>query len=329
MYGGKRFKATPLARRSPEEWTMKKQDRSSAPARRKRTSYRIDTDNSSISSHDSLPTRRDKLMKESFNEVEDFLYKINNNYEETYVQFVQSAKGQRRRPYNTLVKFNGNGEVYVMDDADTPCIEINVYNNIKLVTLSDYYNDLKGDCKKDLDHASFFVLLDFFSYIYKSELVLTDVSRQETDCVHLSKNMLRLAKQRTFYNRYGFTNPSFDDVFEKLAVMPLVSLLDEYTAEKVQSFFEIKKDTLMHEFAKEVVKNVKKFCRERPLEFKHCVQAVELVLDNFLKREGWTNYLELIKFKKPRSTVTNFPYVNLVETGEEKPAFIVTFYYTP
>jgi len=307
----------------------------------------------SIASNDSLSTRRAKLVKHSLAQVRELLNELVRNYENTYVQFVQSVQPTMKRSvYKTLLKFDGQDGITVIDHRNEPCIELKL-DETNLV-LDDYYYQLKGDCKTYLSHDDFFVLLDFLAYIYDVDLKLQDASSKELHCAKLSKNLLCLAKGRTFYNLYGFTNSRFQQKMQALetqnAVDFLTMELDSYLdaspsdvsnlVEEAHELFPFTERTKMREFVQLILEHIETYCKstEKNRLLKRLIDLTEKQIKSYLKHGiSAMQYSKLNSFKKPKKTIDSFPFVSVHETGalhellEEnenpKPAYVVTFHY--
>jgi hypothetical protein len=128
--------------------------------------------------------------------------------------------------YNVKVK---PGKIMFLDNdkTETPCIQIDIYE--QEVHLSYYYlqRKIRTDCPL-LDHKLFFKFLRKLGEVYERSVTLDDYSRHDyenTFCM-VYGYLFSLAGKPTFYERFGFRNPTYTKEIKTVQKMTLTELMD-------------------------------------------------------------------------------------------------------
>ena len=118
------------------------------------------------------------------------------------------------------IQFNDNmpvpftidgGTLYTHNKDKNVCTSL-IFNSFTLpdaLYLEYYYYGLTPTKRKtcaEIDHDTYFNIVDFFSFFFKKQIQLKDTSIKLINDCEFTKNVMFLVKQKTFYERYNFHN---------------------------------------------------------------------------------------------------------------------------
>ncbi len=115
------------------------------------------------------------------------------------------------------------GKILFKNEQNRVCIQIEVHSNS--VDLEYYYFKTPMDQCPHLPHDRFFRFLKRLGAIYKADVTLFDVSKKKvehSECV-IPASVYAFAGYRTFYQRYGFENPDFDEYVKYIQKMTFLA----------------------------------------------------------------------------------------------------------
>jgi hypothetical protein len=134
----------------------------------------------------------------------------------------------------------GDNEIAVQNKDNGKCIYMTLRDDGNMELDNYYYFENIKTCPS-IPHAVFFELLDFIAYETGcSTISLVDRSSKSIGTCMIPRDVMALAKNKTFYNRYGFDNLRFDTELKRLQSMLALEFLSERRPHAVDFFLTIK-----------------------------------------------------------------------------------------
>ena len=272
----------------------------------------------------------------SINGLRELFQGLMNSNKRTFFGFERKT-GHHVVEYKNLVEFDGKGNIFVIDTDGDKCIQMSIEDDLVVadyLVLDDYYYNLKGKCRKDLPHEDFFILLDFLSRVFNLDQRLVDASRQSIHCFDITNNILRLAKGKTFYNRYDFTNEYSETFYTRMEKRTLDGLLSKEDLAFCVKELKCNDDSTMKELCKEILDHIKYFCGldKESGRFKHfndLIRHVNDAVSTAMMRYRETISESVRQYYRKKPPAGKFPRVTVAETSEMRPQYRVSFDYAP
>jgi hypothetical protein len=272
----------------------------------------------------------------SINDLRDLFQSLIKSNKRTFFGFERKT-GHHVVTYKNLVEFDGKGNIFVIDTDGEKCIQMSIDDDLVVedyLVLEDYYYHLKGKCRKDLSHEDFFILLDFLSRVFNLEQRLVDASRQTIQCFDITNKILRLAKGKTFYNRYDFTNEYSETFYARMEKRTLDGLLSKEDLAFCEKELNCNEDTTMKELCKEILDRIKFFCgldkeSGRFKDFNDLILHVNDAVSTAMMRYRETISGSVRQYYRKKPPASRFPRVTVDETSEMRPQYKVSFDYVP
>ena len=124
----------------------------------------------------------------------------------------------------------GDNEIAVQNKDNRKCIYITLRDDGRMELDNYYYSESIKTCPS-IPHAVFFELLEFIAdETGCSTIGLLDQSHKTIGPCMIPRDVMALAKNKTFYNRYGFRNLRFDIELKRLQSMLALEFLSENTS---------------------------------------------------------------------------------------------------
>jgi hypothetical protein len=107
------------------------------------------------------------------------------------------------------------GTLYTHNKDKDVCTSL-IFNSFTLpdaLYLEYYYYGLTPSTRKtcaEIDHDTYFNIVDFFSFFFKKQIQLKDTSIKLINECKFTKNVMFLIKEKTFYERFQFHNVSMN-----------------------------------------------------------------------------------------------------------------------
>ena len=106
----------------------------------------------------------------------------------------------------------GNSKIEIFDKLETSCIRVTFDDVTNILNLENYYYNGNKDVCPQIDHNDFFAILDFIAAaLGATSIQLNDQSHKNLNGCTIPKNVLALAKSKTFYNRFHFVNSNYEN----------------------------------------------------------------------------------------------------------------------
>jgi hypothetical protein len=123
-------------------------------------------------------------------------------------------------------------KILFKNDQNKVCIQIEVHSHS--VELEYYYFKTPMDQCPHLPHDRFFRFLKRLGAIYDADVTLFDVSKKKvehSECV-IPASVFAFAGYRTFYQRYGFESPDFDEYVKYIQRMTFLKFNNQLDIEE-------------------------------------------------------------------------------------------------
>ena len=204
----------------------------------------------------------------------------------------------------------GKSQIVIRAEASSAnCIDI--FIEPSHIELDNYYYYIaRQDCPS-IDHEIFFKLLDALSASFGKPIVLIDAStkqvREGENC-NFPNFFMAVAKDVSFYNRFGFQNARFTEDLRKTQQLQLSTLQGGALNELFQTISKTTSDISLKEAAQYALDN----CHHNTPEMQEFIISLTEELESLIPENS--------SFKRPRST--SVYEVNVVE---EQDHFVVEF----
>ena len=117
-------------------------------------------------------------------------------------------------------------------NGERTCVSLLIAKKQPMYLSNFYFYSNMHQCPTT-SHADIFNVFDAISSVYKTPIYLTDLStkqvRDHYNCI-FSNFVMAMAKDRTFYNIYGFQNKAFTEALNKTQSSKLTSVFDKKLA---------------------------------------------------------------------------------------------------
>ena len=216
------------------------------------------------------------------------------------------------------------------------CINF-TYLNKNEIDLGLYYLNEGCSGKLIMPHETFFSVLDMIGRkLNVHEIHLQDASYKDLKICKLPVYIFALAGYKTFYERYGFENPAFDEHINRISMLPLSEFLIERTMRTksrvdsiLNDFAPYTKDTPVYVVARYIVDTCKRAfkpdTRKRPFtvntqsDIRHANKLLHLINSSYpnveiesIKRLGGNRIRKTRRFSKDRRHPNLTPYGRMV-----------------
>jgi hypothetical protein len=191
------------------------------------------------------------------------------------------------------------------------CVDILIESN-EIILVNFYFYLERHKCPQ-ISHAEFFKLLDAISAVAHKPIVLTDAStkqvREGKNC-NFPNFVMAVAKDVSFYNRFGFQNARFTEDLRKTQQIKLSTLQQGGLSELYKTISKTTSDIDIS--LKEAAQYALDNCHHNTPEMQEFIISLTEELESLIPENS--------SFKRPRSTS-----VYEVNVDEEQDHFVVEF----